>query len=110
MLVGNQHLISFFKELQNSNSLGGSYLFWGNPQVGKFTFARSLARSFEGGNDSVFTDALIFQSDSSLGIDQIRQIRKFLWQTPMIAPYKTVIIDNAERMPHEAQNALLMVS
>ncbi len=109
MLIGNQHLTIFFEELRRSNSLAGSYIFWGDPQVGKFTFAKDLARSLESNNGSTFTEALIFQSESPLGIDHIRQIRKFLWQTPVASPYRTIIIDKADRMSHEAQNALLKI-
>lgn len=109
MIIGNQSLINLFKELKEADLLAGSYIFLGEPQVGKFTFAKNLTESFEGNNKAVLSDALIIQSDSEIGIDEVRQIKNFLWQTPVISPYRTTLIDGAERLTPEAQNALLKI-
>lgn len=109
MLIGNQDVKDFFERERISGSLTGSYIFLGDPQIGKFTFAKALAESFESNKSSILNDALILQLGSPLGIDQVRQLKNFLWQTPVISPYRTAIVDNSERLTQEAQNAFLKI-
>ncbi|MFM6155482.1 MAG: hypothetical protein ACKPE3_21215, partial [Sphaerospermopsis kisseleviana] len=47
------------------------------------------------------------KSPSQIRIEQIREITQFLATSPLIAPYKIVVVENAERMPPTAANALL---
>lgn len=42
-------------------------------------------------------------------IDQIRNIKTHIFQKPVSLPYKTVIIEEAEKLTAEAQNALLKI-
>jgi DNA polymerase-3 subunit delta' len=109
MLIGNQDIKNFFRRDQASDFLAGSYIFLGDSQIGKFAFAKELSESFEPNNKSILSDTLIIKPDSQIGIDQVRQIKNFLWQTPSISSYRTVIIDNAEQMTPEAQNAFLKI-
>jgi len=48
--------------------------------------------------------------NNSIGIDAIREIKHFLWQKPTVSSRRTLIIDDAELMTAEAQNALLKVT
>lgn len=52
-------------------------------------------------------DHLIVQSDKTIGIDLIRQLKLFAQSRPVIKPQKFIIIPEAERLTPEAQNALL---
>ncbi len=47
------------------------------------------------------------KSPSQIRIEQIREITQFLATSPLIAPYKIVVVENAERMQPTAANALL---
>lgn len=44
-----------------------------------------------------------------LSIDQIRQLKKHIFQKPLHFPYKFVIIEKAQALTDEAQNALLKI-
>ena len=46
----------------------------------------------------------------SIGIDAVREIKNFLWQKPNVSAKRTLIIDEAELLTTEAQNALLKVT
>lgn len=49
------------------------------------------------------------QLASSISIDQIRDLKKHIFEKPLKAKYKFVIIENAQKLTIEAQNALLKV-
>src|SRR3989339_1010875 len=52
-------------------------------------------------------DTLLINTDYS--IDQIRSLRSFLAQKPFSHQNKLVVIQNADQLHHEAQNALLKI-
>jgi len=111
MFIGNQHLIRDFKKLAQNNSLAHGYVFFGEPQVGKFGFALSLANYLETGNfdftSKILSETLVIKE---IGIDSVREIKSFLWQKPQNAPKRTVIIDNADLLTQEAQGAILKIT
>lgn len=53
------------------------------------------------------TDTTIIKTDTSVGIEQVREIKHFLSTKPLVENYKTCIIPQAEFLTTEAQNALL---
>lgn len=97
-------------------------IFFGEPAIGKYTVARALAYFFERGSfprniqeqnaGAVLTDAFfaVPTAEGSIGIDEARRIKEFLRQRPLVSPFRTVVIGDAERLTGEAQNALLKVS
>jgi DNA polymerase III subunit delta' len=52
-------------------------------------------------------DFTLLSGDASIKIDELRAIRKEVYEPPFEAPLRMVLIDNAERMTREAANALL---
>ena len=52
-------------------------------------------------------DVLYFTSDSKLGIEQVRQIKGYLSLKPFQADSKAVVVEEAENLTIEAQNAIL---
>ena len=52
-------------------------------------------------------DTLIINSDTSIGIEEVRQISRFLTRKPMFKNQKIVFLPQAERLTLEAQNAFL---
>ncbi len=116
MIIGHQELIDDFKRLASQNELSHSYLFYGSPRVGKKLFALCLANFLETGNFSdeprVLQDALLISPNERgiIGIDEIRRIKNFLSQKPIISPKRTMVVDEAENMTDEAQNALLKIA
>lgn len=91
--------------------LSHGYIFFGEPQVGKFSFALSLANFLEtkefNSSTRMLSEALIIKES---GIDCVREIKAFLWQKPQNSPKRTVIIDNADMLTAEAQSAILKIT
>jgi hypothetical protein len=117
MLLGHQHLIKDFKNLVKNDRLAQGYIFFGEPQVGKFYFAKHLANFLENGEFGIserpLQDVLILDSSAGsgqAGIEAMRNIKQFLWQKPAISSKRTVIINNAGQLTPEAQNAILKIA
>ncbi len=79
--------------------VSGSYLFAGPEMIGKKTYAIELAQEAAGQHDIMIVD--------SPSIDAIRDVKQFLSLTPFAGTAKVALIDNADRLTEEAQNALL---
>ncbi len=112
MLIGREKEKAIITKMRESGTLGGSYLFFGEPMTGKFAFALELANSLEK-NPSVLSDAFIISPDperNTIGIDEIREIKNFLAVVPVASDYRTVIVRDAENMTREAQNAFLKIT
>jgi DNA polymerase-3 subunit delta' len=112
MITGHQHLIKDFKNLVKNSRLGHAYTFFGEPEVGKFYFAKHLAHLLEEGEFELtnrpLQDALIL--DDARGIEEMRELKKFLWQKPVISKKRLVVINNAEHLTPQAQNAILKIT
>ncbi|MDP3999191.1 MAG: hypothetical protein Q8P76_01185 [bacterium] len=112
MIIGHEHLIKDFKNLVKNNQLAHGYIFFGEPQVGKFYFAKHLANLLENEEFEIggrpMQDALILEN--ATGIDAMREIKQFLWQKPVISTKRAVIINNAGGLTPEAQNSILKIA
>lgn len=95
--LGFESQKKFFKDGLASHA----YLFTGPERIGKKTFARELASGIAKPED-IF---LVSTSD----VDTARSIKNFLSLSPLRSEHKVAIVDNAESLTDEAQNALLKV-
>lgn len=131
MLYGLEDKIKEFKKAIAENELRQSYLFFGEPQIGKFTFASSLVNFLESGEFTPpaggrpclpagrpLVDAEFFlptgqaglpDEAGSIGIEAVRRLKKFLYQRPVVSSRRSAVFDFAESLTPEAQNALLKV-
>src|ERR1700733_12334468 len=118
MLIGHKGIIGDMKKLAEKGQLSHGYIFYGPSMVGKRMIAVGLAKFLETGEfDSlkeheVLQDYTVITSPNknSIGIDAVREIRHFLWQKPVASLKRTLIIDEAELLTTEAQNALLKIA
>jgi replication-associated recombination protein RarA len=127
MIIGHKKIVSDLKTLANGGALGHAYLFYGPAMVGKRTVAAALARFLEKGvfeppaEGEVLQDTKIIdlafakqlepeKKGDSIGIGAVREIKNFLWQKPNASPRRTLILDEAEFLTTEAQNALLKIT
>jgi DNA polymerase III gamma/tau subunit len=114
-MIGHEAILQELKQLADQGDLGHGYLFFGPTMVGKKLTARLFAEYLEGAADAeekVLNDFKLIDArkGSSIGIDAIREIKHFLWQKPNVSARRTLVIDDAELMTTEAQNALLKVT
>lgn len=116
MLFGHEDKVKSFEKLAKQDELHHAYLFYGDPEIGKATFARSLGRRLETGawDDAgrALADTLFVlppEGKKSLGIEEIREAKRFVWQSPFNSPRRLVIIDNAHLLTSEAQSAMLKI-
>jgi len=111
MIIGHKDLIADFKKLAKAGKLAQGYIFFGEPDVGKYYFARHLANFMENGEFDLsprpLQDAMILKDAS--GIDEMREIKSFLWQKPVISQKRTIVINNAGNLTPEAQNSILKI-
>lgn len=115
MFFGLDKNLKILKDLAKENSLPHGFIFYGPEMVGKFTAAKALATFFEKKDleyEGILEDAHIIQPDAegTIGIDAVREIKTFVYQKPNLSKYRTLILDEAERMTEAAENALLKVA
>lgn len=130
-IIGNGELCSYFESAAREDSLSHAYILLGPRGTGKHTLARRIAAaaSCEKRHDTVHTVPcgecpscrkilgagsadvnLISREDgkATLGVDAVRFIRSDVAFAPNDGDYKIYIIEDADTMTPQAQNALLL--
>ncbi|HUV47195.1 MAG TPA: hypothetical protein VMW29_03615 [Candidatus Bathyarchaeia archaeon] len=79
-----------------------SYLITGGNLTQRLNKAKKLVGNIDEGPDVLYLKALL-----SVGINQIRQLQKFLSQKPFQKDFKTALIPEAEKLTIPAQNSFL---
>ena len=117
MLLGHNKLKKTFTRLAEEGNLFHGYIFFGEKSVGKAAFAKSLSNFLEFGEfkepQKVLTETFVISSKTeseSLGIDEIRDLKHFLYSKPVNSVKRMAIIDGADRLTNQAQNAILKIS
>lgn len=109
MLIGRELEFKILTQLKEKNLLSGSFLFFGESQIGKFSLIESFTSAFEN-NPLICQERLIITpGDSKIGINEIKKIKFFLHNAPILSNFRSVIIDSANKMTTEAQNAVLKI-
>ncbi len=111
-MIGHKKSKEDFKRLADNDNLSHAYLFFGEPQVGKFLFALSFANYLENHKFEEPKNPLretLVVSCETIGIDDIRSMRNFLYQKSVFSPRRAVIIRDAENLTTEAQSAILKI-
>ncbi|MFC1674509.1 DNA polymerase III subunit delta' [Candidatus Omnitrophota bacterium] len=126
-IKGHARTIERLKGYRKSGTLAGAYLFSGPEGVGKALAARAFAKSvncLEAGVDSCdrcisckridnaqHPDVYFIEPSEKgiIKIEYIRELKKRIALKPYEAKFKVFIINEAQRMNAEAQNALLKV-
>ncbi|MCR4261230.1 MAG: DNA polymerase III subunit [Candidatus Colwellbacteria bacterium] len=115
MLVGHDEKRKIFEELAKSDVLSHGYIFFGEEQVGKKTFALSFANFLEKGRfetpEGILSEAkLISPEEGSIGIDTVKEAKHFLSQKPISSKRRVLIVNDAHKLTSQAQNAILKIS
>lgn len=131
MLVGHQKQWQFLKKTLELNRLSHAYLLSGPESLGKKTLAIEFIKLINCQKDGIkkkpcgecsnckmiqkngFADLSIIgpkiesEGENSIQISQIRELQKFLSFRPYYDEWKSVVLDEAEKMTQEAQSCLL---
>lgn len=124
-IIGHASIINHLQNAILSGKVSHAYIFHGEEGMGKKTLATAFAKTLqciEGNINSCNKCKSCIQTDSgnnpdilwitheksSIGVDDIRrQINGDIQVKPYQSPYKIYIIDSADKMTENAQNALL---
>lgn len=110
MLIGHQKIKDFFAKSIASRKLAQAYLFSGPRSVGKFEMALYLAGKLIGNENKKFNPDIVVVAPEEAGeikVVDIRELQRKLNLSSYGGKYRVAIIDEAEKMNHSAQNALL---
>ena len=115
MLVGHKDKVEIFKKLIKEDKVAHGYIFFGESGVGKTAFAKSLASAIEKGKfdipDEALLETLVIKPEgSSIGIDEVRALKKFLFQKPTSSDKRIAIVKQAQKLTPQAQNAVLKIA
>ena len=120
-IVGHKRPRSLLSSIFEKDRFPHALLFSGPPGVGKCTVAVELVKQLfcetktacgvcrpcQNVIHNAHPDFHIVRSETSIGIDELRNVRKEVYESPYQAPLRVILIDGAEQMTHEAANALL---
>jgi len=124
-IIGHDEEIAFLKDVLRGNRISSSYIFTGPDSVGKRTVAINFAKALNCMGDEKpceaclrckkvdslnFPDLFIVEpqgKEGAIKIGTIRELRKEANTKPYEGSYKIFIIDEADAMTQESQNALL---
>lgn len=68
---------------------------------------KNLAQKYQISPNNLLDYFEISPLRKQVSIDQVRELKRHIWQKPQKAPVKFVVIKEADLLTHEAQNALL---
>ena len=104
-----------FEGLIGSKRLGHGYIFHGEDSSAQFEFAKGLAHFLERGSWEVSEKPLsdiniVDEGVGVIGINIARDAQRFLYQAPNESSHRVVVVNNAGKLNHLAQNALLKIA
>lgn len=128
-IIGQDHVVSYFKQTILSDCIGFAYLFLGKHGVGKTTVSRIIAKALNchnvflkddcepcnqctsciAINNGKSFDVHEFNAALNTGIDNIRDIIEKIQFAPVNGKYKICIIDEVHMLSPNAFNALLKI-
>jgi DNA polymerase III subunit delta' len=120
-IIGHARPKKLLNSMLENARLPHALLFSGPPGVGKFTLAIELTKTLFCEKESAcgrcrncqnverktHPDLRIVESETSIGIEDLRNLQKEIYQAPYEQKRRVIIIDGAERMTRDAANALL---
>lgn len=122
MICGHQKIISALQKNVKNGRFVHAYLFCGPEGVGKRTVALTFIKAVQCQGEekpcgkcqsclqiekNIHPDTIIFQKEGEIKISEMREIQRKMSLKPYAAPYKILLIDNAENLNQEAANSLL---
>ncbi|MDF2987899.1 MAG: polymerase delta subunit [Eubacterium sp.] len=122
-MLGHRKILAGLQETIKNDNVGHAYIFEGPDGIGRRETALSFAamlmceqdhsacgeckscQLFSEGSNPDFQE--IYSAEKSISVDDIRNVLKGLVIRPLYSEYKIIIINDADSMTVQAQNALL---
>lgn len=104
-IIGHVEQLKKLDNILKTYQIANAYIFEGMEGIGKLTVAKDFAEKIIGNDNYI----LIKSDDGVIKVDTIRALRDEIVLKPITSSRKVVIIDNAEYMNEQAQNALLKI-
>ncbi|MGA2400456.1 MAG: DNA polymerase III subunit delta' [Syntrophobacteraceae bacterium] len=126
-IPGQQRAMRFLKQLLKKEAVPHAFLFSGMAGTGKFATAKQFAKALNcldprdydscGGcaachklEEGLHPDLVLIGSDGvSIKLEQVRELRKRFRFRPFEGKFRVVIIQDAQRLPEPAANAILKI-
>ena len=123
-IIGHEIQLKKLKNIVDTDKVGNAYIFDGIDGIGKFTIAKEFAKGLLCINETIkpcgecsacrtfdeTNDLIIVEPDGNMiKVDDIRKMKDELMLKPITSNRKIAIINNAEVMNEQAQNALLKI-
>jgi len=115
-IIGHQKVLKILEKTIEKNAVAGAYLFSGPEHTGKFTVAFDFAKRLVGETEGLNTEIFIAEPEVveknkarkklDIKIEKIKELQRYL-SLSSTGKYRVAIIDDANRMNKNAQNALL---
>jgi DNA polymerase III subunit delta' len=120
-IIGHARPKKLINSMLEKDRLAHALLFSGPPGVGKFTLATEVVkslfcaetpacghcRSCQNVEHRAHPDLRVIESETSIGIEDLRSLQKDIYQAPYEQKRRVIIIDGAEKMTRDAANSLL---
>ena len=105
-IIGNKKIKETLEKTIENKVVTQSYMFLGNEGIGKRMFAIEFAKEIlhsDNSPDYVFLEP----EGASFKIEQIRKMQEKIAEKPIEGDKKVYVVNDADLMTKEAQNALL---
>lgn len=123
-IINQDHIVNFLRASFRANRIAGAYLFIGKDGTGRVKMAKEFAKLINCKNASqdccdecsqckkIENESHIDVHwcrpvDNSIGIDQVRDLEKYIYLKPYEAQKKVFVISNAQCLTEESSNAIL---
>lgn len=108
-IIGQESIKNKLEYIVDSKNITNAYIFSGPEGVGKSMIAKEFASELIGIDVENSSDFVLIEpekGENSIKIDKIRNINSNINLKPF-SKYRIFLIDDADKMTHQAQNALL---
>lgn len=111
-IIGHKEVKDILKKMIEEEKVGHAYLFVGKEGIGKKLTAIAFAKQIMSLGNSKFSESelkMISPENDVIKVDEIRNLISEVYLKPTESSHKVFIIDDADKMNLNAQNALLKV-
>ena len=111
-IIGHEKVKIILQKQIEEDKIGHAYMFFGKEGIGKKCLAIEFAKQIMSNGDNVFNESdfkIIFPENDSIKVEEIRNLINEVYLKPVYSKRKVFIINDADKMNVNAQNALLKV-